>query len=304
MKTQTPYQPKKVHHPGSVLAEKLQELNIGSKEFAVRTGKPEKTISAILNKKSSITADMAILFELALGIPSHYWLKHQMAYDIYAAEQKREKLHAEQVKWITHFPMEELINLGLIANKNAKIEQLHELLRFFGFSDVNAWENYYLKQKLKVNFSISLLDYPNPYLVATWLRIGELQTPDLLTNPYSAKQFKNTLQFIAEQKLEISFEQLQQLCTKAGVHMVNTFPVKDLNVKGATRWVNNLPLIQIAVGYNSEEFWPTFFHEAAHILLHGKKEIFLEHLKIALKNCNKEQEANALAEKYLNAFKL
>ena len=304
MKTQTPYQPKQIHHPGSVLAEKLQELNIGSKEFAVRTGKPEKTISAILNEKSSITADMAILFELALGIPSRYWLKHQMAYDIYAAELKRERLHAEQVKWITHFPIEELINLGVITSSSSKIAQLHELLRFFGFSDVYAWENYYLKQKLKVNFSISLLDYPNPYLVATWLRMGELQAPDLLTNPYSARKFKNTLQFIAEQKSEISFEQLQQLCTKAGVHLVNTFPVKDLNVKGATRWVNNLPLIQIAVGYNSEEFWPTFFHEAAHILLHGKKEIFLEHLKISLKNCNKEQEANALAEKYLNAFKL
>ncbi len=299
MKTQAPYQPNQIHHPGSVLAEKLQELNIGSKEFAIRTNKPEKTISAILNEKSSITADMAILFELALGISSHYWLKHQMAYDIYTAEQKRKRLHAEQIKWIRQFPIEELINLGFISKKSTEIEQLYELLKFFGFSDVNAWENYYLKQKLKVNFSISLLDYPNPYLIATWLRMGELEASNLFTNPYSTRQFKSTLQLIAEQKSGISFEQLQQSCIKAGVHVVNTFPVKGLNVKGATRWVNNLPLIQIAVGYNSDEFWPTFFHEAAHILLHGKKEIFLEHLKISLKNCNKEKEAEILAQNYL-----
>lgn len=299
MKTQTPYQPKQIHHPGSVLAEKLQELNIGSKEFAVRTGKPEKTISAILNEKSSITADMAILFELAIGIPSHYWLKHQMAYDIYAAELKRERHHAEQVKWITHFPIEELINLGVITSSSSKIAQLHELLRFFGFSDVNAWENYYLRQKLKVNFSISLLAYPNPYLVATWLRLGELQATDSLTQPYSVRQFKNTLEWIAEKKSEMSFEHLQQLCTKAGVQVVSTCGIKDLNVKGATRWINNVPIIQIAVRYNSAEFWPTFFHEAAHILLHGKKEIFLEHLKISINNCNKEQEADVLADKYL-----
>ena len=298
MKTQAPYQPKQIHHPGSVLAEKLRELNIGSKEFAVRTNKPEKTISAILNEKSSITADMAILFELALGIPAHYWLKHQMAYDIYAAEQKRTRYHAEQITWITHFPIEELVNLGFITKKSAKIELLYELLRFFGFSDVNAWENYYLKQKLKVNFSISLLDYPNPYLIATWLRIGELQASDLLTNPYSERQFKNTLRLLAKQKSEISFEQLQLSCVKVGVHVVNTFPVQDLNVKGATRWVNNLPLIQIAVGYSSVDFWPTFFHEAAHILLHGKKEIFLEHLNISLKNCSKEKEADILAKSY------
>jgi Zn-dependent peptidase ImmA (M78 family) len=47
------------------------------------------------------------------------------------------------------------------------------------------------------------------------------------------------------------------------------------------------------------DFWPTFFHEAAHILLHGKKEIFLEHLNNSLKNYDKEQEADDLAKKYL-----
>lgn len=299
MKKQTPYQPKRINHPGLVLAEKLQELNIGSKEFAVRTGKPEKTISAILNEKSSITADMAILFELTLGIPSNYWLKHQIAYDIDIAEQKRARLHADQIKWTTHFPIKELVNLGYLSNKNSKIEQLLELLSFFGFSDVKAWENYYLKQKLKVNFSISLLDYPNPYLIATWLRMGDIQASDCLMNTYVAGQFKNTLQSIAAQKSIISFEQLQQLCARTGVNLVNTLPLKDLNVKGATRWINNLPLIQIAVDFHSPDFWPTFFHEAAHILLHGKKEIFLEHLNNSLKNCDKEQEADDLAKKYL-----
>ena len=300
MKNPTTYQPKRINHPGSVLAEKLQELKLGSKEFAVRTGKPEKTISAILNEKSSITADMAILFELTTGIPSNYWLKHQMAYDICTAEQKRARLHADQVKWISHFPIEELNDLRYLSNKKTKIEQLFELLSFFGFSDVKAWENYYLKQKLKVNFSISLLDYPNPYLIATWLRIGELQAQDYLKIPYAVRQFKSTLQSIADKKSEISFIQLQQLCTQAGVNLVHTLPIKNLDIKGATRWIYNCPLIQIAVEFNSYYFWPTFFHEAAHILLHGKKEIFLEHLNNSLMNCKKEQEADELAKRYLN----
>lgn len=75
-------------HPGEILHEKLQELNIGTKEFAARTGKPEKTIIAVLNGESSITAEMAIQFEAALQIPARFWMKKQQNFDEYQARQK------------------------------------------------------------------------------------------------------------------------------------------------------------------------------------------------------------------------
>ena len=61
--TKNQYIPQVVFHPGETLAEKLKEMGMGPKEFAVRTGKPEKTISEILNSKSSITPEMAVQFE-------------------------------------------------------------------------------------------------------------------------------------------------------------------------------------------------------------------------------------------------
>ena len=302
MKNQTTYQPKRINHPGSVLAEKLQELNIGSKEFALRTGKPEKTISALLNEKSNITADMAILFEIAVGIPSNYWLKHQMAFDIYVAEQKIADKHSKDVTWLNNFPIRELTKLGHVITHEATTSQLTELLRFFGFSDINAWENYYFKQKLKVNFSISLLEYQNPYILATWLRIGELQASNSNTTVYNVKKFKTLLQYISKHRLQISYTQLQEHCIKSGVKVVYTAPINNLAVKGSMRWINNSPLIQIAVDFNSAEFWPTFFHEAAHILLHGKKEIFLEQLNNTSHKSAKEKEAMDLAQEYLRLF--
>lgn len=42
------YIPQTVSHPGETLEEKLEEMNMGPKEFTVRTAKPEKTIIAIL----------------------------------------------------------------------------------------------------------------------------------------------------------------------------------------------------------------------------------------------------------------
>jgi addiction module HigA family antidote len=75
------YLPQSVSHPGRTLAAKLDELKMSSKEFAVRTGKPEKTISNVLTGDSAITSDMAVLFEDVLSIPATFWLIRQNNYD-------------------------------------------------------------------------------------------------------------------------------------------------------------------------------------------------------------------------------
>jgi HTH-type transcriptional regulator/antitoxin HigA len=72
-------------HPGETLAEKLDELKMGPKEFAIRSGKPEKTIIGILKGESSITPEMAVLFESVLKIPARFWIKRQYAFDEYKA---------------------------------------------------------------------------------------------------------------------------------------------------------------------------------------------------------------------------
>ena len=63
MATQNQYFPQSRPHPGETLTEKLEEMKMGPKEFALRSGKPEKTIIAILKGESSITPDMAVQFE-------------------------------------------------------------------------------------------------------------------------------------------------------------------------------------------------------------------------------------------------
>jgi Zn-dependent peptidase ImmA (M78 family) len=50
---------------------------------------------------------------------------------------------------------------------------------------------------------------------------------------------------------------------------------------------------------SNDIFWFTFFHEAAHILLHGKKETFLENLAGSENELQKEEEANTFAMKML-----
>ena len=83
------YQPDYAVHPGETLREKLEETGMTPKEFAIRTGKPVKTISEVLNGKSSITTDMAVQFEKVLGIPANFWTKKQANYNEFAAREKQ-----------------------------------------------------------------------------------------------------------------------------------------------------------------------------------------------------------------------
>ena len=103
------YHPQIAFHPGETLAEKLEELGMGPKEFAIRTGKPEKTVIAILKGKSSITPEMAVQFEHVLKIPAHFWLNMQRNYDEYIAREERQDLLQEASEWAKSFPNLDLV---------------------------------------------------------------------------------------------------------------------------------------------------------------------------------------------------
>lgn len=296
------FQPQIAFHPGETLEEKLEELGMGSKEFAIRTNKPEKTISAILSGKSSITPEMAVLFEHVLKIPAHFWLNMQRSYDEYIAREELKIMLAESISWAKKFPFADMVSKGWLNAKSTYEEKTSELLAFFSLSNHTAWENYYFKQQLKVAFRISLAQLKEPYAISAWLRQGEILASQLATNPYNEKGFKEILPEIKKLMVnhpENFFEQLQAKCASVGVKVVYTPCISKAPISGSTRWINDIPLIQLSGRYNrNDSFWFTFFHEAGHILLHGKKEIFLEQSEYADKDDSKEIEADNFAVKW------
>jgi len=302
MAKQNQYNPQSVPHPGATLEEKLEEMGMGPKEFALRTGKPEKTITAILKGDSSITPDMAVQFENVTKIPAHFWMNHQRGFDEYIAREKRKAVIDQAIEWAKLFPLKEMIKKEWLP----QVENIHEttmaMLAFFGFSHHSAWEDYYFNQQLKVAFRISLANTNEPYAISAWLRKGELQAAELHANGYSEKKFKTALSelkiVMAEHSVNF-FNQLQDICLNAGVKVVYTPSLPKAPIYGCTRWLNDAPLIQLTGRYNrNDSFWFTFFHEVGHILLHGKKDIFLEKVEYSDKDKVKEQQADEFAVKW------
>ena len=77
-------------HPGDVLWElHLKETGISVSEAALRLGVSRQAMSAILNGRAGISADMALRLADALGTSAEMWTGMQSAYDLWQAKQKK-----------------------------------------------------------------------------------------------------------------------------------------------------------------------------------------------------------------------
>lgn len=298
------YHPQTVTHPGEDLREKLEELQMTPMEFAVRCNKPVKTISEVLNGKSSITPDMAVQFENVLQIPAEYWLRRQYHYDEAVARNKRKTAIAAAVPWAKQFPYTEMAKKGWVVS-TAKIEERVEaLFDFFGFSSHISWENFYIKKKLKAAFRISLAYAKSPFALSAWLQQGENQARKIQAPGYSSKTLKAILpelkSIMAGQPADF-FSQIQKQCLQAGVKVVYTPCLPGAPINGAARWIENntTPLIQLSCRHKRNDiFWFSLFHEIGHILKHGKKEVFIEDGGYNEMDAEKEKEADDFAVRW------
>jgi addiction module HigA family antidote len=293
------YSPDIVFHPASTLNEKLEEMGMSRKEFALRTGKPEKTIIAVLKEESSVTPEMAVLFENVTQIPAQFWINKQARYNEYIAREKHKEAIAEAMEWAKQFPYAEMAKQNWVDPTRNAQEKTINLLSYFGVASHNAWEKLYVETELKVAAYTSLKQSHQPHAISAWLRQGELQAKQIKAPTFNLKMLKSNIP--AMRKLMVNqpvdfFVHLQKLCIEAGVVLLFTPKLPKVPLSGSTRWLGSTPLIQLTARYKkNDSFWFTFFHELGHIILHGKKYISLENVDFVAADPEKEEEAHQFA---------
>lgn len=307
MSTRTKGDPAKVWlvpHPGEDLQEWLDERHMSIKEFAIKSGKPEKTIIAVTKGHSSITPDMAIAFEMVSGVPASYWLNRQRGYDEFEARKKRESVLHIASDWARQFPYSAMTKLGWVPDTRSSTERAQNLLLFFGLTSPEAWENYYLRSTLPTAFRISLKHSHNPAAISAWLRKGESDAGDLHCAEFDKVKLRAALPWfkgLMANPPKDWFIQLQEACLECGVKLVHTPCLPKAPVNGAVRHVGSAALIQISGRQNRYDiFWFTFFHEVGHLLLHGTKDIFIDGDEVGNVGgvADKEREADDFAVRW------
>lgn len=85
-------------HPGEVLKQLcLEPLQLSVTEAAKALGVSRKTLSAILNGRAGISAEMAVRLSIAFDTSAESWLNQQTQYDLWQIEGRRKSLRVRKL---------------------------------------------------------------------------------------------------------------------------------------------------------------------------------------------------------------
>ena len=273
------FQPNYAVPPGETLRETLEFLGMTQAQLADRTGRPKKTINEIISGKAAITAETALQLERVLGVPASFWSNLERNYQETLAHLKEEKELQSHKEWLNKFPTAAITKLGWLPKEDSPVKKLKAILNFFGVAGIEEWIG--LWQSPQAAYRRSAAFQKNPYAAAAWLRRGEIEAQEGKCNAYDVNSLRASLTKIRALTLESpeKFEpEMKGLCAEAGVAVAFVPELPGTRVYGATRWLSpTKALIQLSLrGKSDDHLWFTFFHEAGHILLHGKKDVFIE----------------------------
>ncbi len=294
------YQPDYVSVPGETLLETLEAIGMSQVELAKRMGRPVKTINEIIQGKAAITAETALQLEQVLAIPASFWLKREQHYREALARLAEEQHLESWLGWLKELPIQYMKRRGWISKSVSKTQQVLEALKFFGVASPDAWRTIWESEIIAYRKSPAFKsDFGS---ITVWLRQGELEAQKIECNPYDAETFRkvlNNIRALTVEPVDFFQEELVRLCTTAGVAVVFVQELPRTGICGSTQWLTpRKALIQLSLRYKTDDqLWFTFFHEAGHILLHGKRLVFLE---IAEKDRkDDEEEADMFASDML-----
>ena len=297
------YQTASVSPPGTTIADLLEERGIKQVELAARMAVTPKFVNELIAGKASITPATAIALERTLDLPAEFWLTRDARYQEHRARADAESELEKQVTWLNTLPMPYLRKMGLVKQARCNTTAVAECLAFFAVASVDAWRNQYVQRTLgSAAYRASTKRSASEGAVATWLRVGEVNAARVECAAFSRDRFTEALAqaraLTRETDPKVFVPELERIFAATGV-VVKLIPAPSgCPVTGAVRWLTpEKALIQLSLRYRwNDVLWFTLFHECGHLVLHGKKMLFLEESGL---DGDEEEQANRFSADFL-----
>ncbi len=291
------FAPDWISPPGETIDDLLDERHWTQAELAERAGFTRKHVNDLIKGRATITAETAGRLDRVLGGTSQFWLTREAQYR--AALERRQNLKALQHEssWLKELPLSWVLKQGWMRHFASKGEQVEECLRFFGVAAVAAWRDTY--ESPLTAFRASDRVEKKPGAIAVWLRQVERTANQLDCAPFDKTAFKKALPTLRALTTEpdpaVFVAQLQSTCAACGVAVVFVPAPPGCPVHGATRWLGpDKAVLALTLRHKTnDQLWFSFFHEAAHLLKHGKKLLVIEGVDGL--DATLEHEANCFA---------
>ncbi len=293
----TNFQPDWAYPPGQTISELLDYRGWTQSEFAENLDESLSKVSNLISGQEEITSSLARKLSLVFGSTEDFWISREKQY-------RSSLVHLEKnIKWLKKFPIRHMQDQGLIPRKRSDFEKISACLEYFGVPSVSDWNDTYEGSHRLAAYRKSPTFESDEAATIVWLRQGEVFASKNQTEIWDAKKFMAALPEIRELTLIKSpkdfIPKLMELCASCGVSVVISPTPPKCRASGVSRFLSKQKAqIMLSVRYLSDDhFWFTFFHEAAHLLLHSESPIFIEGLDV---NSDQEEgEANEYAAETL-----
>jgi addiction module HigA family antidote len=271
------YEPRTVAHPGDTVVDYLDFNAWTQRELARRTGLTPKTISEICSGKGPITPPTSLALEKVFRRPAHFWLNLQRQFDEAEARLRAREKSSPWKAWAAKFPLKEMKKFGWIQNDPGG-DDVDSLLSFFAVSSPQSWGSvwsmtpvaYRQTRKFRLSDEAS----------AAWVRAAELSLVDLTIVPFDERRFRAALADVraaTRERFDEVIERVRERCAAAGVGVALVPELPHTGVSGCAKWISSeKAMIGLSLRYRTDDqVWFTFFHEAAHVLLHRRDRPFV-----------------------------
>jgi HTH-type transcriptional regulator / antitoxin HigA len=263
-------------HPGDHLAEMIEDRGWSQAEFSRIADLSPKLVSTIISGKNRVSPETAIKLERVLGLKAYVWTGLQSNWDLFQA--RSEDVRSDNWReWLSNFPIKELKKRGQLPRTNDESVIFNELLTLLGIGSPDAYDAKI--GSLAVQHRQSAAHSLSKHHIYTWLLLGERRARCQALPKFDRSAFQSAVSEIRKltTKDPEDFEpQLKELCKQAGVAVVFEKPISQTGLFGSARWFDtDRAIIQMSLRMKTNDhFWWTFFHEAAHIMLHQGRNFF------------------------------
>ena len=273
------YNPDYATPPGWLLEAELEALGISKGEFARRCGCSAREIKKIIAGEAPIGPQMAIQIARISGGGPDIWLRMESNYRLRSAQLAEMATSPQYAEWVKRFPTAELAARDAIDEPESVGNTAAQLLAFFGFATLDEWRAEHATAKNAYRYSTAFDG--DEAVLATWLQFGEIEAVYTKCPDYDEAVFMQSLHKIRSLTAagtDDCLPEAQRLCQQSGVILAFVEPLAQLDISGAAWWFSpGKAVIQLNPRHETDDrLWSTFFHEAAHILLHRKRDIFID----------------------------
>lgn len=283
--------------PGEVLADELRSRGMSQTDLAHRTGLSIKHVNQIIKRNASLSAEVALAFERALGVPARFWLRTEAAWQAHSTAIASRSSLGHLQSWLARFPLSALTKRGALAAGEDTATRVDDLLRFFQVSNPDAFEKVWLQPQ--VSYKRTQTSRIDPYATATWIRLAEQAAQRLAGGApaYSARELRAAAQelpALTRLPLPDGFQAARDRLRAAGVMLVFVEPLDKTGLFGISKVLDDgRHMIGLTGRMKTlDSFWFAMGHEVGHILLHPKRATFID-TATSLANDDDEQEADA-----------